>query len=239
MNAATLDPTLSDAIEDELAALGTKNSRLQRHQRRVRGGAAAIASIAVAGMITGGAIVISNLPGETTTNPLGKVVTGSYEGTASIDLGEVPDGAGAVILDITCTEGGTIEVATVQQDQSVTWDCSNPIRKDTTHIIDGRLPEPGSTSITVTADPGTAWSVTAQYASRVSTEWETNANGQTYGVPNDKGSPDLVAAQAANGKIGYIFPGDTLSLGVGVEGTINVYESDGTTVIGQFPIGDN
>jgi hypothetical protein len=239
MNTPTLDPILSKAIEDELAALGTAESRLQRHQRRERGVAAAAAGFAVVALITGGAIVIGSFPGETTTSPLGTVVTGSFEGTAVIDLGEVPTGAGAVILDITCTAGGTIEVATVQENQSATWDCSNPTRENTTHIVDGRLPEAGSTSITITADPGTVWSVTAQYASRVATEWKTNANGQTYGVPNDDGTPDLVPAQATNGRIGYIVPGDTLSLGFGVDGTINVYESDGTTVIGQFPIGDN
>jgi hypothetical protein len=237
MSTPTLDPTLSQAIEDELAALGTGNSRLQRHQRRARGIAAAVGTVAVAGMITGGAIVVSNLPGETTTGPLGTVITGSFEGTSTIDLGEVPAGAGAVILDITCTEGGTIEVATVLAGESATWDCSNPIRDDTTHIVDGRLPEPGSTSIIITADPGTPWTLSAQYATRTATEWKTNANGQTYGVPNDSGSPDLVAAQATNGEIGYIVSGE--SLGAGVEGSINVYESDGTTVIGQFPIGDD
>lgn len=239
MNTPTLDPTLSNAIEGELAALGTAESRLQRHQRRARGVATAVVGVTVAAMITGGAIVISSFPGETTTSPLGTVVAGSFEGTASIDLGIVPAGAGSVILDITCTEGGTIEVATVRAGESVVWDCSNPIRNATTHIVDGRLPEPGSKSITINADAGTPWSVTAQYASRTMTEWKTNANGQTYGVPNDNGSPDLVPAQATNGKIGFIFPGDTLSLGAGVEGSINVYESDGTTVIGQFPIGNN
>ena len=122
-------------------------------------------------------------------------------------------------------------------DESASWNCSNPIRTDTTHIIDGRLPEPGSTSITITADPGTEWSVTAQYASRSTTPWEVNANGQTYGVPNENGVPDLSAAQATNGKQGYILDKELLTMDH--PGFINVYESDGSTVIGKFPIGQD
>jgi hypothetical protein len=236
MSIPTLDPTLATAIEGELAALGTGGSRLQRHQRRNRGIAAVAGTAALAGLLTGGAIVISGLPGETTTTPLGGVVSGTFTGTASLDLGSPPDGAGAVILDITCTEGGTMAVPLVNN-EAVSWDCGNPIKADATHIVDGRLPDPGSTSITITADPGTEWSVTAQYASRSTTAWQVNANGQTYGVPNENGLPDLSAAEATNGARGYILNADLFDF-VG-EGTIDVYESDGTTVIGQFPIGDD
>jgi hypothetical protein len=239
MSTPTLDPTLANAIENELSALGTRASRLQRHQRRARSTAVAVGTVALAGMITGGAIIINSFPGETTTSPIGNVVTGTFEGTASIELGPVPSEAGAVILDVTCTEGGTITVPTVRQDEFVSWECDNPIRKRTAHIVDAQLPEPGATSITITADPGTRWSVTAQYANRSATEWGVNENGQTFGAPNDSGSPDLTPAQATNGEVGYIFATDLFELPVGAEGSINVYESDGTTVIGQFRIGSN
>ncbi|MCU1407507.1 MAG: hypothetical protein JWQ43_3810 [Glaciihabitans sp.] len=237
MNTPTLDPSFASAIENELASLGTATSRLQRHQRRARGIAVVIGTVALAGVLTGGAIVISNLPGETTTTPLGAVVTGTFTGTASIDLGAPPAHAGAVILDVTCTEGGTMLVLlTGNQGDAVTWNCGDSGRRDTVHISNGRPPAAGETSITITADPGTRWSVTAQYASRSTSEWKVNANGQTYGVANDNGLPDLSAAQATNGKQGYILNADLFAL-VG-EGTINVYESDGETVIGQFFIGN-
>jgi len=238
MNASSLDPTFASAVENELAALGTTSSRLQRNQRRARGLTAAIGTLALAGVLTGGAIAIYGLPGETTTTPLGGIVTGSYTGTASIDLGAAPADASAVVLDITCTEGGDMQVSTVgNQGDAVSWNCSNPIRQDTIHINDGRLPDAGSTSITITAEPGTQWNVTAQYASTSTTEWAVNESGQTYGVPNYNGMPDLSAAEATNGEVGYIL-NDELTSFVG-EGTINVYESDGVTVIGQFPIGDS
>jgi uncharacterized protein YaiE (UPF0345 family) len=239
MNTATLRPSVADAIERELAALGTPGSQLQRNQRHARRVAAALGTFAGAVLLTGGAIVAIGFPGETTTTPIGSVVSGTYTGTASVDLGAVPAGAGAVILDVTCIQGGgVIEVPLNGRNaDSVSWDCD--VRKDTTHIIDGKLPDPGTTTITITADPGTQWSVTAQYASASTTEWGVNENGQTYGVPNENGLPDLSPALATNGEVGYIFNREVLSFREGEEGFINVYESDGTTVIGQFFIGNS
>jgi len=60
-----------------------------------------------------------------------------------------------------------------------------------------------------------------------------NANGQTYGVPNERGIPDLEAVYASNCEIGYVYRTDPRSEGH----SIPVYESDGETVIGEFWIG--
>ena len=181
------------------------------------------------------------LPGTTEVTPFPESISGNYVGTAEIEIGPVPEGADRVILDITCSEGGKIEVPTRLRAGSrggaVFWDCSDPIRENpTTHISDGRLPDAGATSITVTADPGTPWSVVARYGSSETSEWGINARGETYGVPNDEGTPDLTSAQATNGKIGYIR--ETEMMAFEGEGYLDVYESDGETVIGKFPIGD-
>ena len=237
MNPATLDNVRAAAIERELSAIGTSTSRLQRRQRRARGLTITFGSVVLAGALTGGAIVISNLPGETTVTPLGGIVAGSFTGTANVELGAPPAGAAVVVLDVTCTEGGVMDVPlTGDGNPEMTWDCNNPIFQDTIHIRDGRLPAGGNTFITITADPGTEWTVTAQYGASSATEWAVNANGQTYGVPNSNGMPDLSAALATNGQQGYIL-NEELAAFEG-EGFINVYNSDGTTVIGQFPIGD-
>lgn len=63
-----------------------------------------------------------------------------------------------------------------------------------------------------------------------------NARGESYGVPNDNGIPDLVSAQATNGEIGYTRESEQRAFEG--EGYIRVYEADGETVIGWFPIGD-
>lgn len=237
MSIPTLDTVRAAAIERELAALGTSASRLQRRQRRTRAISIAAGSLALAGALTGAAIIVSGLPGSTTANPLGEPVTGSYVGTAKVDLGPVPADSEVVILDVTCTEGGTITVPLAGPgDPTVYWECSDPIRSDTVHITDGLLPAPGTTHITIEADPGTEWTVTARYGGSATTDWGVNDAGQTYGVPNKNGTPDLIAAQATNGAQGYYL--DTEMAEFEGEGFINVYESDGTTVIGKFPIGD-
>ncbi|MGV8885503.1 MAG: hypothetical protein ACOH1T_07940 [Microbacteriaceae bacterium] len=234
MNTTILDPVRAKSIEQELTAIGTSGSRLQHHQRRARRILTVSGSAALVTALTAGAIVASNLPGDTTVTAVGEIVTGSFTGTANIELGEPPANAAVVVLDLTCTTGGKMEVLTAgPYNSGVSWDCGNPVFDGSTHIADGRLPASGATFITITAEPGTEWTVTARYASSVTTKWGVNANGQTYGVPNDNGSPDLSAALATNGKQGYILDDD---LWAG-NGYINVYESDGTTVIGKFPNG--
>lgn len=237
MNTSTLDPIRAAAIERELLDIGTPTSRLQRRQRRARAVTISLGSFALVGALTGGAIVVSNLPGWTTVTPLGGIVTGSFVGSADVDLGAPPAGAAVVILDVTCTDGGVMEVPLAGDgNPSVTWDCSDPIRRDTIRIPDGRLPTSGTTFISVTAEPGTEWTVTAQYGTSDTTAWGVNERGQTYGIPNVNGVPELSAALATNGEQGYISQ-EELAAFEG-EGFINVYESDGITVIGRFPIGD-
>jgi hypothetical protein len=65
--------------------------------------------------------------------------------------------------------------------------------------------------------------------------WGVNADDQTYGAINDRGTPDLVAAVATNGRSGYVYASQLMSEASGV--TLNVYESDGKTPIGKFVLG--
>jgi hypothetical protein len=242
------DSDFSGAVRAELVAIGTKKSWLQRRQRHGRVAAGVVIMIAVAGATTGAVIVVNNLPGSTSVAPVGSIVTVTHTGTATIDLGPAVKGANSVILDVTCIgDTGTLSVPATPgavQDGSgkvvdsmpemAGWDCAT--RSSTVHIDDGYL-SPGGTSITVTADPGTTWKAVAQYGSSTTSTWGTNANGKTFGVPNKQnGMPDLEGAKATNGKLGYIY---TKELGA-FRGTgyINVYESDGTTVIGKFRIGE-
>lgn len=237
---STMDPVFAAGVENELAALGTGRSRLQRHQRRVRAGAVAGGVLALAGALTGAAM-LGGLPGQTTVDPFDATVSGSYTGTATIDLGPVPEGADRVILDVTCDEGGSMEVPTNPAAGTlrgaVTWNCTDPIRENkTVKIEDGLLPTGGDTTITITADAGTPWTVVARYGSSTTTPWGVNARGETYGVPNANGVPDLVSAQATNGEIGYTRESEQFAFEG--EGYLPVYESDGETQIGWFPIGD-
>jgi hypothetical protein len=245
MNDPDLEPGFAATVRAELAAIGTKKSRLQRHQRRTRLAVAGIIVLAAAAT-TGAAIMVNSFPGGTTVAPRGEAVTVTRTGTATIDLGPASDGANTVIIDVTCvSDTGTISVPSTNgfsQDAAgkttpmvgmTWWDCAK--RSTTVHFKDGFL-APGSTSITVTADPGTTWKAIAQYGGSTTSSFAVNAHGQTYGAPNAKyGFPDLQGAQATNGELGFIYVKEFGAF----EGTgcINVYKSDGTTVIGKFGIG--
>lgn len=245
MNDSELDTDFAAAIRGELAAVGTKASRLQRRQRRTRLAVAGV--IAIGAMATtGAAIAVTGFPGTTTVAPIGTVVAVARTGTATIDLGPAVHGANTVILDVTCISGtGAISVPSTSgfsQDAAgkttpmvgtSEWDCAT--RPTTVHIKNGFL-APGSTSITVSAEPGTAWKALARYGGATTTSWGVNAHGQTYGAPNAKnGFPDLQGAQATNGRLGFISVKE-FSAFRGI-GCIDVYEADGSTVIGRFGIG--
>ena len=239
MTNTEMNPGVADAVRAELAAIGTKSSRLQRHQRLARGRAIGIAAVIVVGLTTGAAIVASSFPGSTTVNPLGGVHIATQTGTGQLELGPAPAHATRVILTVHCLRPeGTISITALPQSKGAepgfgSFYCSS--REMIWHMNDASLPDPGTTSITITADPGTAWTVTGQYASSATTPWGQNARGQTYGQCNVNGCPDLVGAQATNGNDGFVLAKQWAS--IRGSGYIPVYDSDGRTVIGQFAIG--
>lgn len=230
MNAAA-----AEAIRTELNAIGTSKSSLQRRQRRGRGIAALVGIVAIAGATTGAAIAVNGLPGSTTTSPLGTVTTATGTGPAFIDLGPAPKLAGSVLVSITCLN----DVGTVLVETTTVGGAGGPVcslgRTDPVVITDGALPPAGSTKISIQSSPNTKWKVTAQYASSTTKKWGVNAHGQTFGVSSNKdGHPDLTYVTATNGKKGYYltkafdeFEGS---------GSLDVFESDGTTVIGHLDI---
>ena len=235
--ATEMNTDFARGVRAELTAIGTKRSHLQRNQRRTRTLAVGLGALALAGATTGAAVAIYGFPGETTVAALGGVVSATHTGTASIDLGPAPANASVVILDVTCVSNiGDVGLLTTPTDGDAgpSGASMNCAIGHTMHITDGLLPGEGTTSIRITATEGTTWSATAQYGSSATTEWATNANGQTYGVPNVHGSPDLTPALATNGKEGYLFAADLFTREAGE--TVYVYESDGETVVGEFDI---
>lgn len=231
-----MDARFAHGVRAELVAIGTGNSGLQRHRRRTRTLALGIGALAVAGVTTGAAVVIGGLPGATTVAPLGDVVTATGTGSGSIDLGAAPDNATVVVIDLTCvSDAGYVVLLTVPSAGSdgpdgAGMDCTGGGRS--IHVDDGLLPTAGTTSVTITADPGTTWNATAQYATSTTSEWGVNARGQTYGAPNVHGVPDLTPARASNGEWGYVVDDELLAMEQ--DGFVNVYESDGTTVVGRL-----
>jgi hypothetical protein len=102
MTPVGMNPAVAEAVRAELLAIGTKNSRLQRHQRRARQLALTIALIAAAGLSTAAAIVVNHFPGSTSVTPLGGLHSVTHTGTGALELGRAPAGATRVIVIVQC-----------------------------------------------------------------------------------------------------------------------------------------
>lgn len=235
MSTTQLETDFAQAVRAELTAIGTRNSGLQRHQRHVRTLALGVGVLALAGVTTGAAVVINNLPGTITVEPFGTVITVTHTGAATIDLGPIPSEADVVAVDLTCiSDTGIVSVNSIPQadgtEQGSGIQCARNAG-GTAHFNNVLLPAAGTTTITITAPERTTWSAAARYATSATEPWGVNMNGQTYGIGNAEGEPDLIRARADNGAWGYTSTEEVSR--TDEEGSVNVYESDGTTVIGQ------
>jgi hypothetical protein len=164
--------------------------------------------------------------------PLGSKTDISDVGTKHVDLGIPPAGANTIVLSFTCLTAGTFSfpggtaLACSQQDLQKT---------DAARTMTFHLPvTTGRQTTTVTAASGTRWHLTATYADVKPAKWGINASGQTYGVADETGTPDLISVVATNGKDGYAYVSQLLAGQQNQEPrTVPVYESDGKTVIGE------
>jgi hypothetical protein len=114
----------------------------------------------------------------------------------------------------------------------------------------------GADTVTIKTSPNATWSLQATYVNQVATNWGINASGETFGVSNQQGTPDLIAVVIDQGKTqGYVerrelncasggdvkSPAEALTWDETSENrivSIPVYESDGVTIIGTFSVGN-
>lgn len=190
------------------------------------------------------------LPGGTRTTELGDPMTFTETGTTTVQLTAPPDGATALTSALVCLSPGRL----VWPDgASMSCGANDVVEPDADprdagyNVLDL---VPGDTTFTVKASPEMRWKLSATYVHTEQTPWGVNAQGQTYGVENDDGSPDLVAVHATNGRQGYAYtaeldgpqptsPADALAQNDAYPDgrDVPVYESDGLTRIGTFHIG--
>jgi hypothetical protein len=224
-----------------------------RKRRRLLAGLGLSTVLLLGGTAAAAATGLLVLPGATETTGLGDIRTLSTTGTGRVDLGPRPAETNGVALSLTCLSTGTF---TFDDGASLTCSSSSDLASTATSVlplsaIDGNV-------VTIVAGAGEAWTLTAQYARSVTTEWAVNEDGHTFGAMNEGSGPDLIAAVATNGRQGYVrrddleeangttasqeftSPEDALrwqEQNAGKTIFIPVYESDGTTVIGEFQIG--
>ncbi|MBT2537351.1 peptidase M56 family protein [Arthrobacter sp. ISL-69] len=255
MNEIRVDDTFSEALRAELVSQVEKTSPARSRKRtRMWLGAGVLAGIGLLGGVGATAAGLFVVPGAKQVTPLSTPHVATYEGTATIELGDPPEGTTGIQMDFTCLTAGRFEY----QDGSSSI-CS-AADGGTRGGWSGYLVKlaPGQHSVTFTTDPGNRWQLTAKYVNWEVTDWAVNADGNTYGMENENGSPDMIAVMATNGNRGYAYrseleeadgtaamktfksPQDALDWQEARRGKsffVPVYDADGKTVVGEFVVG--
>jgi len=253
MSTLEMDPVFTAALREVLVTNAISVPRAKRRWRW-RIGAGMIVSLTMA---AGGVALATSLfsqPGGPIDTQLGSIVVATRTGTATIDVGTPPAGANEISLTLTCLTAGSFNFPNGASMICNAADLSQPSAKRAASEI---VPiSPGVDTVTIVTSSNATWTLQANYVSQVSTAWGVNANGQTYGVSNQKGTPDLISVVIDDGtKYGYVKESD-LNCASGGDPTspsqalewqkvsqnrnvsIPVYESDGVTAVGTFILGN-
>ena len=249
---ARMDETYSAALRGALVAKVESDHRTARaparRNRWFAGTGAALAIGAAGGGIAYATGAIS-LPGSDVVRHLATTVSVTADGTRTVHLGARPVAASAVDIRLTCLSAGTFRTADGAGISCDSADVGTPGATASWTMPISATPAP---VITISASDGARWQLSATYSSVTTTGWGVNARGQTYGVQNQHGVPDLVAAIATNGRTGYVYsdelqraeqsgnptsPPQAISGNHVVASKLTVYESDGRTPVGEFIVG--
>ena len=250
MSTMEMDPEFAVALRELLVETVQDTARVRR-RRWWRLGPGIFAGLT---LMAGGVAVAAGLfspPGAPTDTSLGAAVSATRSGSATIDLGPRPAGATDVSLTLTCLTPGTFDFPNGSSVSCSAADLSNPtVAPQASEVVPL---SPGIDTVTIDTSANASWTLRALYVNRVTTPWGINANGQTYGVANQNGTPDLIAVVINQGKTqGYVEAselncasgGDPKSIAQALAWSaqnrnisIPVYKSDGTTIIGSFIIG--
>jgi hypothetical protein len=231
--------SVAAALRAELVEHVSRTAPGKRFLRRRRYPLFALIAAAVAGGGVALATQLGNhLPGSDQVVSAPIVV--KAEGAKTIELGKPPADANRIDYQFRCLTAGTFvfpdgvrEVCTSGEHSLISY-----------HLVLA----PGQHAVRIAAHPAQArWQLSIGYVHSVETAWGTNAKGETYGVQNSRGVPDLIAVTATNGDVGYAYyhqiigswptsPAQAAQWNP-VPRLIPVYQPDGITVIGQYRVG--
>jgi hypothetical protein len=247
-----MDPVFTASLREALIANAISAPRAKRRWRW-RFGACMLVSLTIVG---GGVALATGLfsqPGAPIDTQLGSIVVATRTGTSTIDIGTPPAGATDISLSLTCLTAGSFDFPNGSSMTCSAVDLGKPpAERSASEVVPIR---PGVDALTFETSPNATWTLQANYVNRVLSAWGVNANGQTYGVSNQKGTPDLISVVIDDGtKYGYVkksdlncASGDQVSspaealqwdeVSQNRNVSIPVYESDGVTIIGIFTVG--
>jgi hypothetical protein len=251
MSTMEMNPDFTAALREVLVATVRDTPRARRRWRW-RAGTGVFLGLTV---VAGGAALASgvfSLPGAPVNSPLGDVVTASRTGTATIDLGVPPATTTDVSLALTCLTVGTFYFPNGSSMSCNSADVAHtpPIDRQASEVVPLTA---GVDTVTIKTSANASWTLQAIYVNQVTSPWGVNAGGETYGVANQRGTPDLIAVN--QGIAGYVKASDlNCAAGGDVKSpaealawekvsqhrnvSVPVFQSDGVTVIGSFILGN-
>jgi hypothetical protein len=250
MNLERMDDTFGKGLRNVLVSQVNEASPARRRRHRWWVGTGIFAGVGLIGGVGAAAAGFFTEPGADIVTQVAAASEGVHTGTQTIDLGPAPEGATHISTELTCLSAGTL-----YWEDGASMGCGADDIDSWPALYTMPL-KPGQHSIEIrTSAPKVRYRLTATYVNQTPTEWAVNENGDTYGVENEQGAPDLVSVFATNGKVGYAYteelneangssaeftsPAEALAWQDARRGksfSVPVYESDGETVIGEFVI---
>lgn len=234
MNSPT--PPYHDAVRAALVDLVQADHPPRPHRRPRIIGFGLAAALVLGGTGTAFATGLLALPGAPENTPLGPRVTVTEQGTRTIDLGPRHEGSTGVQIDLRCLSAGSFSFA---DGAGGSCDEAAAGHSLTTYYL--TLPA-DETTTTITADNDLRWTAVFQYTRQELTPFAVNDEGLTYGViATDGRVPDLIAVETTDRQLGYVYAAQLDDAADADDGSaeqlVPVYESDGTTRIGEFQVG--
>ncbi|MFT4211201.1 MAG: hypothetical protein QM626_04950 [Microbacterium sp.] len=190
-------------------------------------------------------------PGASVASMLGAPLAQTIVAETRLDLSDRPAAATHVRVTVTCLTAGSISWGTDPAGNNPSSSCTvaDLGAEPASAWMDVPL-DAATDALYITPGEGAEASVVLQYETLIPTRLGVNANGETYGIETAaQGRPDLILVQgtASDGTAvaGYVRATE-LDAADGASGfamtteprDIPVYESDGTTRIGIFHVGD-
>jgi hypothetical protein len=235
MSNVKMSPRSAEALRE---ALRTHVGRPRRSHGRLLTAPWVLGAALMAIGGTAAAATLLGQPGYTVVEAVSPTVEESHVGSATVRLADAPANATSLTLRLECLSAGTFRFADGAQIQCVADDVGTPQGQVTYAVPVGF----GSAAARIETNDDAAWHIEATFTNDRVTEWGVNARGETFGMSNVYGDPDLIFASGSTRSAhvieGYVRASDLFERSAenGAAGSIPLLRSDGVTVIGDFQV---
>lgn len=217
--------------------------------RVVRRRWAVVTTSVVGAVALGGVVAVAGLlpAGQVASPPLAPPLIVNGVGPAMVPVPDAPQGAKYLRLELACfdgsrcnTAGGGVEGGDGTKVQRDALPVTDDVDSTNPQSLDPLNPGNG---VKIDVEAGTHWRLYAVYTDGLNPDPAPMDDGRTLGIPSNTVLPDLIPAVGTNGEPGWV-EYDLLTYGADLELTadgvqqalIPLYDTDGTTVIGEADV---